>query len=169
MNYSQTIAKDCADLYKKGYRIDGVYLIDSDGQGAFKVRCDMTTSGGGWTIIQRRVDGSVSFIRKWVDYKDGFGDPHSEYWLGLEHIKRQTNTGKMVLRVDMEDTAGNTKYAEYDFFAVASEVTKYKLSLGTYSGKKTLFYNDFKVTTALINIINIVRLLLYWFVCTTNG
>lgn len=31
--------------------------------------------------------------------------------------------------------AGNTAYAEYDFFAVASESAKYKLSLGTYVGK----------------------------------
>ena len=36
----------------------------------------------------------------------------------------------------MEDTSGNTKYAEYDFFAVTSEQQKYQLSLGTYSGKR---------------------------------
>ena len=37
--------------------------------------------------------------------------------------------------MDLEDTTGKTAYAEYDFFGVASERSKYKLSLGTYSGK----------------------------------
>ncbi|XP_020628695.1 techylectin-5B-like [Orbicella faveolata] len=40
----------------------------------------------------------------------------------------------ILLRVDLEDTTGKTTYAEYDFFGVASENSKYKLSLGTYSG-----------------------------------
>ena len=36
--------------------------------------------------------------------------------------------------MDLEDTTGKTAYAEYDF-GVASERSKYKLSLGKYSGK----------------------------------
>ncbi len=126
--------KDCADLYSKGYTTDGVYSIDPDGKGAFRVRCDMTTSRGGWTIIQRRIDGSVDFFRYWKDYKNGFGDPTGEYWLGLDKINRLTNSGTKVIRFDLGDTTGVTKYAEYSFFAVASENVKYKLSLGTYSG-----------------------------------
>ncbi len=126
--------KDCADLYKKGHTTDGVYSIDPDGKGAFRVRCDMTTSRGGWTIIQRRIDGSVDFFRYWKDYKNGFGDPTGEYWLGLDKINRLTNSGANVIRFDLGDTTGVTKYAEYSFFAVASENVKYKLSVGTYSG-----------------------------------
>ena len=43
------------------------------------------------------------------------------------------------LRVDLKDTIGKTAYAEYDMFAVTSEKTKYKLSLGSYSGKFSSF------------------------------
>ena len=32
-------------------------------------------------------------------------------------------------------TTGKTAYTEYNYFGVASENAKYKLSLGSYSGK----------------------------------
>ena len=65
----------CDALYKSGITTTGVYTIDPDGLGSFDVRCDMeTTPGRGWTIFQRRVDGSVDFYRNWNDYKNGFGN-----------------------------------------------------------------------------------------------
>ena len=131
-----SLGKNCADLYKAGIKENGVYQIDPDGKGSFKVLCDMTTPGGGWTVFQRRLDGSVDFYRGWQDYKNGFGDLKGEFWLGLDQIHRLTTASKNKLRIDMEDTSGNTKYAEYDFFAVTSEQQKYQLSLGTYSGKR---------------------------------
>jgi hypothetical protein len=96
----------------------------------------MTTSGGGWTVFQRRLDGSVDFYRGWQDYKQGFGDINGEYWLGLDKIHRLTIASQNKLRIDMEDWSGNKKYAEYDSFAVTNETQKYQLSLGTYSGKQ---------------------------------
>ena len=85
-------------------------------------------------MFQKRLDGSVDFYRGWTDYKVGFGNLKGEFWLGLDKINRLTKRGNR-LRVDLEDTRGKAVYAEYDMFAVTSERTKYKLSLGTYSGK----------------------------------
>ena len=43
-----------------------------------------------------------------------------------------------MLRVDVEDFEGNTAYAEYNMVNVMSENDKYKLILGSYSGRKVL-------------------------------
>ena len=80
--------KDCADLYRAGIRRSGVYTINPDKRGAFKVYCDQVTAGGGWTVIQKRFDGAVDFYRGWHDYKVGFGNKNGEYWLGLDKINR---------------------------------------------------------------------------------
>ena len=86
-------------------------------------------------MFQRRLDGTVDFYRGWSDYKNGFGNLKGEYWLGLDKINRLTRTSKEDLRVDLEDTTGKRRYAQYSSFSVSSEKSKYKLSLGTYSGE----------------------------------
>ena len=40
-------SKNCAELYKSGPKISGVYTINPAGSGAFNVFCDQTTSDGG--------------------------------------------------------------------------------------------------------------------------
>ena len=67
------LEKNCADIYKAGKREDGVYTIKPDNLTAFDVFCDQTTDGGGWTVFQKRLNGSVDYYRYWNDYKCGFG------------------------------------------------------------------------------------------------
>ncbi|XP_013398612.1 fibrinogen C domain-containing protein 1 isoform X2 [Lingula anatina] len=75
--------RDCAELYKNGVKLNGVYTITPDNSpNAFNVYCDMTTDGGGWTLFQKRMDGSVDFYRGWQSYKHGFGNLNGEHWLG---------------------------------------------------------------------------------------
>jgi len=126
--------KSCADLYNAGKTSSGVYTIDPDDSGAFDVFCDQTTAGGGWTVFQKKIDGSVDFYRDWADYKKGFGNLNGEFWLGLNKIHRLTNSNTFKLRVDLEDWEGETRFAEYDKFAIGDEASKYRLSLDSYSG-----------------------------------
>ena len=73
------------------------------------VFCDQTTKGGGWTVFQKRLDGSVNFYRGWADNKNGFGNLKGEFWLGLDKLYRLTKT-KNMLRVDLEDTKAKTAF-----------------------------------------------------------
>ncbi|KAJ8321967.1 hypothetical protein KUTeg_000438 [Tegillarca granosa] len=81
---NRAVQKDCLGWYKFGMREDGIFRISPDGEHSFEVNCDMVN--GGWTIIQQRIDGYVSFDRLWVDYKIGFGNLSSDHWIGLENI-----------------------------------------------------------------------------------
>ena len=137
--------KNCADIYNSGKTTDGVYTIKPDNMSAFDVFCDQTTAGGGWTVFQKRVDGTVDFYLNWSDYKQGFGNLSGEFWLGLEKIHRLTSDDNKMLRVDLEDFDGNTRYAEYNMFGVMDENDKYKLNLGIYSGMKFVKMVNFKL------------------------
>ena len=129
-----SVYKNCAEIYQLGIKINGVYKINPGGLGEFEVYCDQKTAGGGWTVFQKRQDGSVDFYRPWDDYKRGVGNLNGEFWLGLDKIHRLTVSGSYKLRVDLEDLHGSTAFAEYSSFAVTSERAKYQLSLGSYSG-----------------------------------
>ena len=127
--------KNCAELYKSDKIISGVYKINPYGIGPdFEAFCDQKAPRGGWTVVQKRLDGSVDFDRGWSDYKNGFGNLIGEFWLGLNKINRQTRSATK-LRVDLAGFDGITAHAEYDIFAVAEESNKYQLSVTIYSGK----------------------------------
>jgi len=51
---------------------------------------------GRWTVLQRRVGGSVNFERTWSEYVNGFGDWNNEFWLGLEKIHYLTLSSKPI-------------------------------------------------------------------------
>ncbi|KAM6953234.1 fibrinogen-like protein 1 [Aplochiton taeniatus] len=129
--------RDCAEIFRAGSTSSGQYTLHPEGSPApVPVYCDMS-DGGGWTVIQRRVDGSVSFNRPWSDYKQGFGERQSatgEFWLGNDNLHYLTNQGEYNLRINMEDFEGHQRYAEYTKVKVANEQKQYQLSFGTYFG-----------------------------------
>ena len=88
----------------------------------------MSTNGGGWTVFQRRMDGTVNFYRNWANYLKGFGDLNGEFWLGLDKIHRLTNMASSRLRIDMKDFNRVKKFAQYSSFRVGGADTKYTLN-----------------------------------------
>ncbi|KAL6081484.1 hypothetical protein STEG23_031701 [Scotinomys teguina] len=129
------IYKDCSDYYVVGKRSSETYRVTPDPtHSSFEVYCDMETMGGGWTVLQARLDGSTNFTRGWKDYKVGFGNLDREFWLGNDKIHLLTKSKEMILRIDLEDFNGVTLYALYDQFYVANEFLKYRLHIGNYNG-----------------------------------
>ncbi|XP_046574987.1 fibrinogen C domain-containing protein 1-like [Haliotis rubra] len=128
--------KDCASILKEYPNAgDGVYRIQpSDEQGSFKAYCDMTQHGGGWLVIQRRVDGLVDFYRTWFEYMEGFGNLTGEFWLGNEKIHRLTHQTTYELRVDVMFMDGKIAYGHYRNFRVDNMSTFYRLVISGFSG-----------------------------------
>ena len=76
-------AVDCQGYFESGSKTPGVYTIQPLGSEMepFTVWCEFNMEKG-WTVIQKRYDGSVPFNRNWEDYKNGFGSTGGEHWLG---------------------------------------------------------------------------------------
>ena len=101
---------------------------------------------GGWTLIQRRMDGSVNFSRTWSECVHGFGDLSEEFWLGLSKIHRLANSSFVPeLRVDLEDFSGSESFAVYDSFYIEGAKTDYTLHVSGYSNgtaRDAMFFNN---------------------------
>lgn len=126
----------CLEALKDGQTNSGVYTIQPDSsEDPVEVYCDQDTDNGGWTVFQRRQDGSVDFYRNWQDYKVGFGNLEGEFWLGNDNIHRLLAANShSELRVDLGDFDNETAYAKYSTFMVGSESEKYVLTAVGYSG-----------------------------------
>ncbi|CAH1266832.1 NOTCH3 [Branchiostoma lanceolatum] len=124
--------QDCGDLIANGVQISSDYLVGYPQ--AYRVYCDMDTDGGGWTVIQRRQDGSVQFDRTWTEYEQGFGNPSGEYWLGLENIHSLTTQKQNELYVYLQDWEGNGRHARYSAFSVGDTGDNYRATLSGYTG-----------------------------------
>ncbi|XP_071854050.1 uncharacterized protein [Apostichopus japonicus] len=127
---------NCQDYFKLSFNISGIYTIKPTvGNGSsFAVFCNMA-DGGGWTVFQRRVNGSVDFYRNWTSYKEGFGELTHEFWLGNDKLYYLTNQSQYQLRVDLVDEDGKHYYALYGWFHINDESDHYRLSVGgSYNG-----------------------------------
>ncbi|XP_017966229.2 fibrinogen-like protein 1 [Drosophila navojoa] len=109
--------------------------IKLPGSSPFNVSCDSTLVDSGWTVIQRRQDGSEKFDRTMKDYQSGFGKPTGEFFMGLNKIHLLTQYKQHELYIYLKNFNNEVRYARYSDFLIGGEEENFKLkSLGEYSG-----------------------------------
>lgn len=130
------LPRDCRQALIIGGGVDGVYVIFPLKVGECKpmmVYCDQGADGGGWTLIQRRMDGRLDFDRDWASYRDGFGSLHGEHWLGLEKIHALSMQDEYHLYVKMYRPIDRQMgMSEYFRFFVDSEETNYTMAVDAW-------------------------------------
>ncbi|XP_026998312.1 angiopoietin-related protein 4 [Tachysurus fulvidraco] len=105
-------AANCHDVFLRGETASGVYRLQPQDSSPIHVYCQMT-SDAGWTIIQRRHDGSVDFDQLWNEYQNGFGNLDGEFWLGLEKMYHVTKDEDFILKIQMTDWRNELQSVQY--------------------------------------------------------
>ncbi|XP_033235364.1 ficolin-1-like [Drosophila pseudoobscura] len=112
-----------------------IHMLTVPGVDPFPVPCESRVAGPGWIVVQRRIDGAVSFERQWAEYVNGFGDLSGEFFIGLQKLHCLTKHRRHELYIELQDFNGSVAHARYDNFQVGSEEEAFELqSLGEYSG-----------------------------------
>ena len=134
--------------------VSGLYMINPDPmRGDFVVYCDMKLAGGGWTVISRRIDGSLDFKVEIEKYRSGFGMFNHNFWLGLERITCLTKSAPMELWIGMESYEVPNSYsdweprktwahARYNYFIVGDRASHYTVTVGNFNQSNSTVYGD---------------------------
>ena len=151
---TDTLINNCCDLgfrqstfsqivnMPKQYKMKN--MCGNDHSTITNVYCDTVTAGGGWLVIQRRIDGSVDFNRYWSEYEEGFGnlpdddnETTGEFWIGLRSLHCLTNHGQWELRIDYMLSNKTKGYLSYHHFRVGPASDDYQLGILGFSGNTT--------------------------------
>ncbi|XP_041428807.1 tenascin-X isoform X1 [Xenopus laevis] len=127
--------QNCWEKLMNGEVQSGLFTIYMGGSkdDPLLVYCDMETDGGGWIVFQRRMDGKTNFWRDWNEYKMGFGNFTSEFWLGNTALHRLSSLAPYELRVDLRAGA-ESAHAVYEDFRIEPEDKHFRLRIGEYRG-----------------------------------
>ncbi|KAF7706001.1 angiopoietin-related protein 3-like [Silurus meridionalis] len=113
-SFSSNFPRDCGEVFRNGERTSGLHPVQPNGSEPFLVYCEFTQDAA-FTVIQRRLGGSVDFDRSWKSYEDGFGDFRSEFWLGLRKIFSISRQAGCLLRIQTEDWKQDKQSMEFQY------------------------------------------------------
>ncbi|EGT46828.1 hypothetical protein CAEBREN_12416 [Caenorhabditis brenneri] len=132
--------RHCADLYVYwDIRANGVNYINPPFAlpnrtkfQAMDVFCDMTTNGGGYTLMSSDTK-DLNSNKTFQEYINGFGTLAAQsVWIGLEFIHQMTFYQPQTLRLNLHRCASNGRpeldtYCTYPTFSVLNSTTQYSV------------------------------------------
>jgi len=124
---------DCYDVKEAGLSLPGTYELQIHPDTKVEAFCEVN----GWTVIQSRGQyGNAKdyFFKNWNAYKDGFGVPGKEHWIGLDVIHKLTKGQTMKMKISMERFSGEKSTIYYDMFKIADEASLYRLQISGFQG-----------------------------------
>ena len=119
------------------------HLSFIEGESPVRVRCNMESNGGGWTVLVRRtpdVDERVSFDRTWREYENGFGNLSGEFWYGLKNMHCLTTREPMEVELEVSKTDGTKILMSYGEFVVKGPDASYTLQVSDKHHNGTDFF-----------------------------
>ena len=144
---------NCRQIFDDGQLESRVYSLHDSNGASFDVYCNMSIRGeGGWTVIQQRLNNIIPFNRTWQEYRNGFGDPTSNYWIGLQKIRdiltAESSPFQLYIGMGSFHPTDTYRFAFYDSFNLGDERENYKLQVGSVSRDSSagdsLFYHNGK-------------------------
>ncbi|XP_071533618.1 ryncolin-1-like isoform X2 [Panulirus ornatus] len=155
--YKPSCQEVAEDLYetaqsRRSDPVVGVYTIKPPKHQPKQVRCELSRGSVGWTVIVSRSNGRERFNRTYREYREGFGNPADEYWIGNDILYRLTNWRPHLLRAVMEDFNGQKTWVEYNVFRVAGPEEDYRLTVEDFeadsaAGDGLRIHNGMKFST----------------------
>ncbi|CAH1795836.1 unnamed protein product, partial [Owenia fusiformis] len=140
-------------------RIDSSYNCNNQSKGVNLIRTDDGTNflavcDSEWLVVAQRFDGSVDFTRHFVEdqcsdgphpvYSVAFGDPPSEYFIGIDNLVSAAAQDVYMLRIELTTWKNETRTADYLKFDITSldyadwelwyRPSWYDLRLGEFQG-----------------------------------
>ncbi|XP_062126106.1 angiopoietin-2-like [Drosophila sulfurigaster albostrigata] len=110
------------------------HVVNIENEQSFKIPCNSDESNSDWSVIERRLDQSLDFNRRWIEYREGFGDFQNEFFIGLEklHLMTKQRPHQLLIRLGV---GSEIMLAKYSHFEIAGEDENYAIrSLGKFSG-----------------------------------
>ncbi|KAI6171585.1 hypothetical protein M3Y97_01032900 [Aphelenchoides bicaudatus] len=150
---------NCRTLQNSGKNTSGPHQITLNGS-TYTILCDQQLDGGGWTVIQQRLNGKETFWnRLWDDYKNGFGvvGENETFWAGndLIHLLSSQQDGNVTLRVELygdRNPNSSNKDAFYwsdYFFKFRTTQFKYRQRSRSQKGNASSGWYDFTYSNGL--------------------
>lgn len=134
-----------ANLIPKLIQQHKAFKMQTSNESCLLYNKDESLNKNGWLLVAQRLGRKhFEFKRSWAEYKNGFGDPATNYFIGNQKLNELTRTPKefrIELFYSLESINIPMYVYEFGNFSVGNEESAYTLSIGQPIYGNTSFKN----------------------------